>query len=731
MLCKYTSFGGSVARILAGVLLLWGLFVGCEGPGTETAEPGMLLGDIPVDPRIGTGGLGPTFPGAVMPMGMVQVSPDSGTSGWARTAGFQWGGGRFLGMGHTHLSGTGIGDGLDLLVAPASPGRPFSSSGGVGVWTYRPEAFWCEPGYVALRIHETGVLVEAAAGRRMAVHRFTFPRGARAMLAWDLRHAHETDRVEAGGFRLIRAREAEGWRVTRGWSPEHRIAFSLLFSHPGKKMGGGGDGDPLKGVLDFGFIDGPLCVSVGVSSRTPDQARENRQAEETGCDFDAVRGRSAAQWRELLSRVEVEGGTAQARRAFYTALYHSLVHPSLHGDVDGAYAVPTGRAGSGNPERLTNLSLWDTFRSQFPLLATLYPERYALIVRSLLDSAREQGRLPVWELCGAETDTMIGNHALAVLADTLVRAPGLLDPQEALHWARVTQEGSRGGLDLYREVGYIPWDECPESVSRTLEFAYGDWCVSRIAAAAGEVGLAQTYEARSARYRHLFDAGTGFFRGRDRQGVWHTPFDPYSCNHRQDDYTEATAWQYLWFVPHDPGGLAGLMGGKETLLARLHTFFTDDTPVRGPDPSVDISGTIGQYAHGNEPCHLVPFLFHQMGDPGAGQIWLDAIQSRLYRDDPEGLCGNDDCGQLSAWHVWVGLGLQPGCPGDPRLAVCVPNFRKATLHLAGSRDLVIRCTGEGRHWVRAWCNGRVVERSSPFVWVHELRDGGEIVLENP
>ncbi len=696
-----------------------------------------------VDPFIGTAAHGHTFPGATRPFGMVQLSPDTRLEGWDGCSGYHYDDARVYGFSHTHLSGTGIADYADILLmpgvrgagpepAPLDPEHPFAAP-----FDHADED--AGPGWYRVKLREPEVEVELTATPRVGIHRYTFGGAGDPRVLLDLRHRDEV--IEAW-VEQVSPTELVGLRRSRSWARDQRVYFAARFSRPlvGIRRLGAAEAasvDPHAGPrrwegsdvrleLEPSAAEAPLMVQVAISAVDVEGARANLEAEAPHWDFAAYQADAHAQWREALAVIEVEGGSAAQRRTFYTALYHSLLAPNLFEDVDGRYrGMDLQIHDSPDFTAYTVFSLWDTFRATHPLLTILDPARVNDLVRTLLAQAHTGGRLVMWELAANYTETMIGYHAVSVIADAWVKGIRDYDGEEALRVSIAAADGDRFGLPGYRAQGYVPAEQEHESVSKTLEYAYDDWCIAQLAEGLGHHEERDRFLRRAQSWINLFDADHGLFRARINGG-WAPDFDP-----REVDlhFTEANAWQYGFFVPHDVGGLVQRHGGPAALGRRLDQLFTEPSELAGRD-QVDITGLIGQYAHGNEPSHHAAYLYPYVGQAPKAQARVREIIDTLYSDAPDGLSGNDDCGQLSSWYVLSALGFYPVAPGRPDYVIGTPLFPRATLHLPGGGELVIEAHGVSREnlYVQsATLDGR--DHPAALLQHHEIAGGGHLVFE--
>ena len=678
-----------------------------------------------VDPRIGTGGAGHTFPGATVPFGMIQLSPDTAMPdfkhAYAWAAGYQYDDPTILGFSHTHFSGSGHSDLGDVLVMPIAgqvrldPGDPAKPGSGYrSRFSHASEVE--QPGYYAVTLSDYGVRAELTANRRVGWHRYRFPAGQPAHLLLDLRPSiyDYPGKVLWANLQVRADGTVTGCRTTRGWAPGRELCFAMRFNQPMrsrelydretgvvyKGFAGPGhqpldrraqNGRALVGVFDFGQLQQPLLVKVAISPVSEANAVANLDQDGAGWDFDAQRAAATAAWNQALAVIDVDGNAAQ-RTAFYTSLYHALLSPTLSMDVNGEYRGPDYQVHRADGFAFySSWSMWDVYRAQQPLLVLLYPQREPDFIRSLLaaQQASPFGMLPVWAYQGLETWCMTGYHAVAVIADAYLKGVRGFDANAALKAMVATATyGDYGDLADYMKLGYVPIDKEVEGGSKTQEYAYGDWTIAQMAKALGQAGIAAEFDRRAGNWRNVWDPKTGFMRARLSNGRFREPFDPTSAGYG-DDYTEANAWQYSWYVPQDVAGLIAAMGGDAKFVAKLDQLF--DAKV---DPAIfknveDITGLIGWYAHGNEPSHHIAYLYDYAGAPWKTQQRLRQIMDSQYHNGPDGLVGNDDLGQMSAWYLFTALGFYPVAPGSDEYAIGRPFVPRATIHLANGRTFTM------------------------------------------
>ncbi|QCB55472.1 glycoside hydrolase family 92 protein [Sphingopyxis sp. PAMC25046] len=716
-----------------------------------------------VDPMIGTGPEGHTFPGATAPFGMVQLSPDTDATCQIRdcydhAAGYSYNDPTIQGFSHTHFSGAGHSDLGDILIMPQvgevklDPGDPKQPGAGYRQ-RFSHDTEKASPGYYAVTLADSDIRAELTAGTRVGIHRYSFPAGKQAHLLLDLRSSlyDYPGKILWSGLHLRPDGTLTGFRETRGWAPGRKLFFAMRFSAPLKSHafldrdekipykgfqapGRGSDalaeklGKALEARLDFGELAGPLEVRVALSGVDEAGAVANLDAE--SADFDTVRARTEGEWRKALGALQIEA-PAPMRTNLYTALYHSLLAPSVWSDVDGRYRGPDDAVHSAKDFTFrSTFSLWDTFRAQHPLLTLVAPgQTNTDIVKSLVASrkASPHGILPVWQFHGRETWTMIGYHAVPVIADAYMKGVGDFDANEALDAMVASAEyAPYGGLDDYMKLGYVAIDREPEAASKTVEYAYDDWTIARMAEKMGRKDIADRFYKRAGYWRNSFDAKTGWLRARKADGSFRTPFDPTAINYGSD-YTEGNAWQYSWFVPQDQAALFRILGGDAKTIAKLDAMFDYDISKLDYSHAEDIAGLIGQYIHGNEPSHHVAYLYAYAGAPWRTQERLKQIVDSQYKPAPDGLSGNDDLGQMSAWLVFTGLGFYPVAPGSNQYVIGRPFVDRAVLGLPGGKRFTVETEGlsDANPYVgRVELNGKPLTRS----WISdaEIRAGGTL-----
>ena len=714
---------------------------------------------------IGTGQDGHTFPGATTPFGMVQLSPDTQIQHFKQSykwaAGYRYEDKIILGFSHTHFSGTGHSDLGDFLLQPISgdvklePGEiDQPRSGYRSRFNHNTET--AEPGYYAVSLEDYGIRAELTASPRVGIHRYTFPAQAPAHVLMDLRSSiyNYPGKVLWASLRIRPDGTVTGMRETRGWAPARQLFFAMRFSLPlvGHEFHNREDtpieyrgfqppaptpaesqaiaGRGLVGVFDFGVPTKPLVVKLAISTTSEENAIANLNTEAPTFDFDSVRAKARRAWEQALSVIDIDADPA-TRTNLYTALYHAFMAPSLAMDVDGSYRGPDNQVHKADGFHfVSTFSLWDTYRAEQPLLTILQPpQRTSDIVRSLLVSQKQSpyGILPVWQFQGLETWCMIGYHAVPEIADAYMKGIRGFDPKEALDTmvASATYP-PYGHLGDYMKLGYVPIDHDGEAVSKTVEYAFDDWTIARMARSMGRQDVAETFAKRAGNWRNVFDPKTGFARPRNSDGNFREPFDPARAG-TESGFTEGNSWQYSWYQPHDERGLIELLGGDQKLVAKLDAMFDAKVDPKDYSDVEDIAGMIGQYIHGNEPSHHLAYLYNYAGQPWRTQEHLKQIVESQYKPTPEGLVGNDDLGQMSAWLLFTSLGFYPVAPASNEYVIGRPFVREATIHLPNQRTfrIVAENLNDGNGYVgKVSLNGKALDRN--FIRHEEIMNGGEL-----
>ena len=670
-----------------------------------------------VDPKIGSGGHGHVFVGANVPYGMVQLGPTSITQAWDWTSGYHESDSTVIGFSHTHLSGTGVGDLFDITFMPVTGevtyarGRHGDES--TGMWSYADRSKEIsKPGYYSVPLTRYNILAEMTSTNRTGIHRYTFPATDSAAIVIDLQNGGCWDRPTETSMTLEGENTIVGVRKSTGWADKQEVYFVAEFSEPIVDFSLNGNENRF-GRVSFAPMDEgkQVLVKVGISPTSIEAAKANLNAEARQLTFDEAVELAQSQWNDELSKIKIKTDDTRELTKFYTAMYHAMMLPATFNDVDSVPAY-------------TILSLWDTYRTQMPLLTILDPQRSGEIVNSMLDIHDRQGRLPVWHLWGNETDCMVGNPGIIVVADAVTkRLPGVDIDRAMRAMIETSMDTARGG-GIRQQYGFIPIDKKGEAIAWDMEYAIADGAIANAAASLGDNSTAEKYTARSHSYRNYFDPTTGFMRGRDSKGAWRTPFDPRNASHRDDDYCEGNAWQYTWLAPQDVDGLIDLFGGKEQMLSKLDSLFTAPSEIIGDDVSPDISGLIGQYAHGNEPSHHILYLYTMLGERDKASKMVRQVLDELYTVDPDGLSGNEDCGQMSAWYIMSALGFYPVEPAAARYWFSSPRYDEAVVSLPeGKTFTVLKGTrGDGSIVL----NGKTLDRE--YLTHDEIMNGGTIKI---
>lgn len=655
-----------------------------------------------VDPFIGTDAHGHVFPGATLPFGMVQLSPDTRKDSWDGCSGYHYSDSTILGFSHTHLSGTGVGDYGDVRLMPTTgdvqlyPGSEDKPETGYRS-RFSHQSEMARPGYYQVFLKDYQITAELTVTPRVGFHRYHFPEGSQANVILDITEGITSDRIMELWIRVINDREVEGLRRTSGWARDQWVFFNAEFSQPFKNYGILKDGEiyygnnfaqgtEIKAWFTFDTeVESQVMVKVGISAVSAEGARLNRQHELPHWDFDMTTKQAEQAWEKMLSKIRVEGRDKNRKKVFYTALYRTMIAPNVYSDVDGKYRGHDGKIHQAEgSEVYTVFSLWDTFRALHPLFTILHRKLTGDLINTMLLHYQQGGLLPVWELAANETWCMIGYHAVPVIVDAYNKGIRNFDTTLALEACLRSATQDHFGLDVYRQKGYIPADYEAESVSKTLEYAYDDWCIAIFAKALGRDDVYETFIQRAQFYKNIFDATTGFMRPKINDS-WLEPFDPREVNFH---YTEANAWQYSFFVPQDINGLMDLHGGADQFASRLEQMFNEKPETTGRRQA-DITGMIGQYAHGNEPSHHMAYLFNYAGKPWKTQEFVRKIMDELYTHNPDGLCGNEDCGQLSAWYVFSAMGFYPVTPGSELYILGTPAFDRVIITPENGQPFII------------------------------------------
>ena len=690
-----------------------------------------------VNPFIGTGGHGHTYPGAIAPFGMIQNSPDTRMDSWDGCSGYHISDSTILGFSLTHLTGTGCNDYGDFRFAPVTGktscnSKEYSSS-------FKHENETAKAGYYSVILDKYNTKVELTAGERVAMQRYTFPQTNDAHIIVELQESNTSAETIHESFITIESDNAiSGFRRTGQWASNQYLYFYAEFSkpfvgygicsdnieHPNMKHAEGKD---LQAWLDFDASDGnPIVMRVATSAVDVEGAKKNLVAEVQDFDFDALAQKTYQQWNDELNRININTVVnADDKDVFYTSLYHCFVVPNLFSDVDGRYRAHDKKVYQSESPRYTIFSLWDTFRTEHPLLTLIQRERSIDIINTFINNYETGGLLPVWELAANETNCMIGYHAIPVIADAYFCGLEGIDYEKALEAMVKSARADQFGLSCYKEYGFIPSNCEGESVSKTLEYAYDDWCIARLAEALGKDDIAKEFYQRAQYYKNLYDPSTKFFRGK-RNGCFVTPFDPTQVNFM---LTEANTWQYNFFVPQDLNTHIEMMGGTIAYTRKLNELFNSSSELSGRVQS-DITGLIGQYAHGNEPSHHMAYIYNYLGRPSQTQKFVNKIMYELYTNQADGLCGNEDCGQMSAWYVMSAMGFYPVTPASGYYVIGVPHFEEMVINLENGKTFTVVANNlsRGNCYIESVkLNGKPLKRS--YIYFDEVHNGGKLEFE--
>ncbi|WP_281614221.1 GH92 family glycosyl hydrolase [Flammeovirga sp. SubArs3] len=699
-----------------------------------------------VDPFIGTSAHGHTFPGATVPFGMVQLSPDTGIEGWDWCSGYHASDNSIMGFSHTHLSGTGGGDYGDILLMPTvgevktEPGSKENPDEGYRS-RFEQVKEEASPGFYSVFLEDYNVTAELTATTRVGVHRYHFPETEDAHIIVDLKHGI-SDSARETWFQVTGENEIVGLRRSSGWARDQYVYFVAQFSKPFKSIQGVSagqtidnpqnvKGDDVKAVVNFSTKqDEAIVVKVAISGVSVQGARKNLEAEVQDFDFDKVKNQAKATWNEKLSKIEVEGGDQVNKTIFYTALYHSMIAPNVYMDVDLNYRGMDHKIHKA--EGFTNytlFSLWDTFRATHPLFTLIAPKENNDFIKSMIAKYEQSGQLPIWELSANETGTMIGFHSAPVIADAILKGQGNFDQELAYQALIAAAEDPRRGLNWFNSEGFIPVEKEANAVSKGVEYAYDMWVVAQVAKKLGKTEDYKKYSNRSLNYKNLYDSETGFLRGKNMYGVWDEPFDPMAISLLgAGNYTEGNAWHYNFFAPQDINGLIELHGGDQAFVKKIDDMFSQEA-VNDNHMAHDVTGLIGQYAQGNEPSHHVIYLYNYAGEPWKSQARIRQVMDEMYTSERDGLCGNEDCGQMSAWYVFSAMGFYPVNPADGQYAIGSPVFGKVTIHLDNGNDFVIEAENNNvnnTYIQSASFNGSEYDKT--FITHNQIETGGVIKL---
>ncbi len=709
-----------------------------------SSQKGQEMEDLTqfVDPRIGTGGHGHVFYGANVPYGFVQLGPTSIPQSWDWVSGYHVSDSTVIGFPHTHLSGTGIGDLHDINVMPVvgevTYSRGDASSYETGLWSYSDRSKEVvTPGYYRTHLSRYNVDVELTATKRVGFHKYTFLGNESPAIVFDMVNGGCWDKTTEAVIRVVNDSTVSGYRYSKGWADDQRVFFRAEFSRKFDNVefivnDSVKEGDMAKGAQLFARVNfaagnqEPVYMKVALSPTSEEGAQLNMQTELSGWNFEKTIADAKAAWNKELNKVKVYTTDEASKKIFYTSLYHTLFAPSEFCDVNGDYYGADKQMHKGEGfVNYTTFSLWDTYRAAQPLMTILHPEKMSDIINTMLHIHQQQGKLPVWHLMGCETNCMVGNPGVPVVADAILKDIKGFDTELAFKALKESSMLPERGMEHRIEYGFIPADKMTEAIAYDMEYAIADWAVAQ---AAQKLGKQEDYEyflKRSKSYKNYFDASTGFMRGKMLDGSWRTPFSPYASSHRDDDYCEGNAWQYTWLVPHDVEGLVECFGSKEAFVNKLDSLFLANGDM-GEASSPDISGLIGQYAHGNEPSHHTVYLYTLVGQPWKTADRIKEILHTMYTDQPDGLSGNEDVGQMSAWYILSSFGFYQVEPAGGKFVFGYPNFDKVEITVPAGKFVIER---ENKGQQNNYIQGIVLngtEYKKPWIEYADIMKGGEL-----
>ena len=691
-----------------------------------------------VDPLLGTGGHGHTYPGATVPFGMVQLSPDNGTDGWDWCSGYHYSSDSIAGFSHTHLSGTGIGDWCDISVLPITDTTQIQQEKTKIPFTHTNEK--ATPGFYSVLLGN-GVQCSFTTTVRAGYHQYDF-KNNNAFLQFDMGFHINWDYSTAAMLQLINDTTLVGYRYSTGWAKNQRVYFAATFSSPiiantflksNKNNLLQDTGRAAKAILQFNLKGKPLFVKVGISSVST--ANALLATKEIGAlTFSQVAKNAEQLWEKELQKIKIKTDTEADKIRFYTALYRTCLAPVVHSDADGTYRNHQNKIVKiKHKTQYTIFSLWDTFRALNPLFTFTQTDRLADMINSMLQLKKDNGLLPVWDISTWEANTMTGYHAIPIIADAILKGIKGFDVNQAYEAMLLSANQKQRGTQDYIRFGYLPQDKEGWSVTVTLEYAYDDWCIAQVAKKLGKLNDYSRFLKRAESYKNLFDKSTGFMRAKDSLGKFIEPFDPLLSEHGfEGQYVEGTAWQHSFFVPHDVQGLATLYGGKKNFIKKLDDLFNAPSILHGQNASADVSGLIGQYAHGNEPSHHIIYMYTALGQPQKAAAKIKLVTDSLYKLGPDGLSGNDDCGQMSAWLIWSMMGMYPLNPASGAYVFGYPLIKEATVKLPNHKTLVIKINktkkqGEAARINKITFNGTPI----PILTIShkEILQGGFLIID--
>lgn len=709
-----------------------------------SSQKGQEMEDLTqfVDPRIGTGGHGHVFYGANVPYGFIQLGPTSIPQSWDWVSGYHVSDSTVIGFPHTHLSGTGIGDLHDINVMPVVGEVTYSRGGAssyeTGLWSYSDRSKEVvTPGYYRTHLSRYNVDVELTATKRVGFHKYTFLGNESPAIVFDMVNGGCWDKTTEAVIRVVNDSTVSGYRYSKGWADDQRVFFRAEFSRKFDNVefivnDSVKEGDMAKGAQLFARVNfaagnqEPVYMKVALSPTSEEGAQLNMQTELSGWDFEKTIVDAKAAWNKELNKVKVYTTDEASKKIFYTSLYHTLFAPSEFCDVNGDYYGADKQMHKGEGfVNYTTFSLWDTYRAAQPLMTILHPEKMSDIINTMLHIHQQQGKLPVWHLMGCETNCMVGNPGVPVVADAILKDIKGFDTELAFKALKESSMLPERGMEHRIEYGFIPADKMTEAIAYDMEYAIADWAVAQVAQKLGKQEDYEYFLKRSKSYKNYFDASTGFMRGKMLDGSWRTPFSPYASSHREDDYCEGNAWQYTWLVPHDVEGLVECFGSKEAFVNKLDSLFLANGDM-GEASSPDISGLIGQYAHGNEPSHHTVYLYTLVGQPWKTADRIKEILHTMYTDQPDGLSGNEDVGQMSAWYILSSFGFYQVEPAGGKFVFGYPNFDKVEITVPAGKFVIER---ENKGQQNNYIQGIVLngaEYKKPWIEYADIMKGGEL-----
>ena len=683
-----------------------------------------------VNPFIGTGGHGHTYPGATMPFGMMQLSPDTRLEGWDGCSGYHYSDKEIYGFSHTHLSGTGVSDYGDILLMPTN--KVVFNNGSDGNEGYK-SAFShdkeiAEPGYYKVHLEDTNIDVALTVSKRSGMHKYQFPSETNQVVILDLLHR---DKVLKAKIDKISDTELSGYRFSQAWAKDQRLFFTIKTSHPFNEIlqSPSKKGMPAAQKMALTFINPnnePVFIKIGISAVDVEGAKKNLNHEIGNKSFEEVKKTTQDFWEKQLEKIVLEDANEDHKTNFYSSMYHVSIAPNLYKDIDGRYRGMDMKIHEAKDfDYYTVFSLWDTYRAAHPLYTIIEQEKTNDFINTFLAKYDEGGIMPIWDLSANYTGCMIGYHAVPVIADAYLKGIRKYDVDKAFEAMKHSATRDRLGLDSYKNFGFIPVEKESESVSKTLEYAFDDWTIAQMAKSLDKKEDFKTYSQRAQNYKNIYDPTSQFMRGRFRN-TWFAPFDPYEVNF---NYTEANSWQYSFYVPQDVSGFINLLGGKDQLEAQLDKLFVAEDKTSGRN-QLDITGLIGQYAHGNEPSHHMAYLYNFINKPAKTQEKIRQILTELYTNEPDGISGNEDCGQMSAWYIFSSLGFYPVTPGSNQYIIGSPLFEKATINLENGKSFTVEANNQSttnKYIASVTLNGKTYEYS--YINHQDIIDGGNLVFE--